>query len=189
MNLREHAGASLYLYRLVTNTYAFDVSGLHPNKKLVARVKRRFKERVAERVDDDQYLDLIRSGDFQRYEAATHLGMDPVLIRRRLKVDAEFAERVTVAEAMAMEAIVKVVRNEALHGDMKAAFKLLESKSAEEFGAPEQRIQVRVEGTITSDASPVLARILELEQDLQKQAALRGLNVMDAEVVEDKELE
>lgn len=187
MTLSERAAKAFVKHKAITATYAHDTAGLVPDRKIVAAVKRTLKERKAAAVDDDQYLDLIRSGG-GRYSSARSLGIDPVLVRRRMAVDKEFQERVLVAEAESLEPIVAAMREQALL-DEKVAFKLLASKSAEEFGPPAQKVNVEVRQEITASSDPIVASIHELAQELVAQMKARGLDsIEDAEVIETKEI-
>lgn len=200
MGIREHAAAALADNYRRTADYAFSTEGLLPDPKILSHVKRVLKKQAAsspidQLAEDERYLAQIRKGE-GRYASAELVGLDPVLIMRRLRIDTDFLDRVHVAEAMSLEKIVKKVRELAEDGEKWAALKMLESKNPDEYdlnpknGGINVNVNVGVLGTGGHD--PLMKELRELEADLRAQQALRSghndlplLEIEEAETVEE----
>jgi hypothetical protein len=200
VGLREHAEAALADNYRLTADYAFSTEGLVPDPKILSHVKRALKKQAANPLDqlaeDERYLTEIRKGE-GRYAAATLVGLDPVLIMRRLRIDDDFRDRVHVAEAQSLEKIVKKVRELAEDGEKWAALKMLESKNPDEYDLNPKNNGINVHvnvGVIGAGGGhdPLMKELRELEADLRAQQALRSgadnlpmLEIEEAETVEE----
>lgn len=144
----------------------FDGSGLEADPAILAHVTEVLNALGLDALDD-AYFALIAEGE-QRYTAARTVGLDPIRVYRRLKMDERFAERMRVADAEAMEPVVASLREAAIqNGDARSAIKLIESKNSEEYGAKPQQIDINVNNTSEfAGMNPVLRRIRELEAEI-----------------------
>lgn len=152
------------------------VADLKPNRRILAHVKAVIAERdkvAAGEVLDNTYLDYVRSG-MGRATAARQMEWDPFQVFKRIKIDADFALRIQVAEAESMEPVAKMVRDQALAGEKWAAIKLLESKSAEEYGPQDKNININVKTELVGDAL-ILERINNLGRQLAEKLQMQEL--------------
>lgn len=180
MSLVEHARPALLANAEATADYYFAVNGLAPDKKIREHAKAELKRKASEQIDDTKYLELLRTGT-ERYTAARKLGIAPLAIMRRLRVDQEFADAVRVAEAESLEPAVAKARKLAEQGEKWAILFLLERKSADEYAPPEKKSSVthnlnqRISISVESD-DPIDREILALTRDLMEQKETKALS-------------
>lgn len=148
----------------------FDGTGLEADPDILAHVAEVLNTAARESADE-AYFALVAGGQ-QRYSAARAVGLDPLQIYRRLKMDARFAERMRIADAEAMEPIIAALRAEAMDGDARSAIKLIESKSAEEYGPKPIQLDISISTEDYSNLHPVLRHIRELEAEILKTKAI-----------------
>lgn len=186
MSLAERVSAALELNAERTAHYAFDVRGVTADAGAKAFVRKALKNQPTSTAENDEsYLALIRTGT-PRYTAARKLGLSPVAVHRRLKIDMVFLEQVLVAEAESTEPAQARLRELALQDEKWAILKLLEAKNDSEFGAKDKNINVNVNHTVVEGEDPIDARIRQLMADLQAQRETKQLGaVIDVESFED----
>lgn len=155
--------------------YILDRSELPVDKKIVAHVKKFLRQSVA--VDDEPYLDKIRAG-VPRNMAAREVGLDPLAVYQRMKIDKPFAEKIKLAEAEALEPIVEQARRVALDpsspNHWKATQFLLERVNPEQFSMPDKKTQIEVKHTVDAD-NPIIARLLSIQETLAERKKLKEL--------------
>lgn len=178
-NLLAHATAALAEHVKSTAGYVFDVADLQPDLALLAHAKKSLLSQPLGDEDDAKYFKLLCKGE-GRYTAARKLGLNPVSIKRRIQADEDFAERVSVAEAEALEVVVSEMRKQAELGDIKAATWLLERKSSNEFSTPERKshdinINLNLNALAGAETDPVTQKIMQLEAELKEAAQARQL--------------
>lgn len=149
----------------------FDGTGLEADPDILAHVTEVLNTAARESLDD-AYFALVAAGQ-QRYSAARSVGLDPLQVYRRLKMDARFAERMRIADAEAMEPVIASLRTRAISDDdTRAAIKLIESKSAEEYGPKPIQLDINASTEDYSNLHPVLRHIRELEAEIIKTKAI-----------------
>jgi hypothetical protein len=189
---RDHLARRTHL----TTDYYFSGEGLTPDPEIVAAMVESAKQHAAENIDDELYLSQLRSGT-GRYTAARSLGIDPVLMMRRIVADQDFQDKVRVAEAEALEPVVATAHQLARKGEKWAAQFLLERKNSDEFGAPTKKLEIdhkhqhnhNHELVLKGELDPVDAEILQLEQDLREMHETRALNAGSIIDIPDEDIE
>lgn len=159
-------------------TYNFSKEGLQPSAELLSSYLAVRKQQEL----DERYYALLREG-IGRHKAARALGLDPLDIKKRIRVDAIFAEKVELAQEEAAERVAEIIHQAALDKDLKAAIKYLEVFYGAMWGPKDQKITVSGEVTHKLDGSPILDQIQALQAKAQERIQLQS-NVIDVKAIE-----
>lgn len=134
-----------------------------------------------------EYLALVRAGH-GRHWSARHVGVSPRTVQRLVAADREFAAAVALAEEEASEPVEAKLYEAAESGEPWAVKMWLERRMQARWGAVPS--VVKVEGEVTHEVGPGLARVAQLAATLEeRRAALVEAGVSEARVVLDVESE
>lgn len=116
----------------------------------------------------EEYLTLIRAGH-GRHWSARHVGIGPRTVQRLVKADREFAAAVALAEEEASEPVEAKLYEQAEAGEPWAVKMWLERRMQARWGAVPS--VVKVEGEVTHEVGPGLARVAQLAAQLEERRA------------------
>lgn len=133
----------------------------------------------------DKFI-LFMSQGIRVSEAAKKAGLTYTAVRARYRSDPEFHQRWDEAEAQAAEPVEDSLYAAAINGNVPAAVKWLEKRSAERW--PGDKVQIEQKNVYELDASDRIGNIIALMAQLQRRAELdAGAVVIDVESSEPEE--
>lgn len=150
--------------------------GITPNSAMARAAKTEQKERRIEK-----YLANLAAG--QRISvAARNAGLAYTTVTTARRTDPTFKERERDAETQASEPIEDALYEAGISGNVPAAIKWLEKRSAERW--PSDKTIIETKATIEIDASDRIGSILAMMAQLQQRAELGSGDYIDVEATE-----
>ena len=130
----------------------------------------------------DKFVDHVRKG-LRISEAAKRAGYSYTSVQARMREDPAFKEKVKLAEAEAAEPVEDSLFNAAINGNVPAAIKWLEKRSADRW--PGDKVSIEQKNVYEIDAGDRVGNIIALMARLAERAELdAGTPYIDVESVE-----
>lgn len=149
----------------------------NPGMPMTAAVKERW----------EAWFDMVSKG-VRRYTALKACGLDYHAYRIRRERDPEFRKREAAAESASLEGVEDALWAAATKGNMMAIMFLLQNRDPERWQDRRGKVTHEHVGRVEIEAGARLERIGELMEALAERRALASGAVVDAEVVETREL-
>lgn len=144
------------------------------------------RKKLDDRNYRDRFLDLIRAGN-GRYEAARAIGLHTETYRLYYRDNADFREEVEAAVDGSAEPVLKMLRDEAMAGDITAAKEWLKH-SAPPPRSEKQKIDIEVTHQADPETLKSIAAIrARLEGRTQSPAALTpgdDEDIIDGDIID-----
>lgn len=133
-----------------------------------------------------RYLDLLRAGH-GRQSACRAIGINIETMRRYARASEEFRQQVADAEEEAAEPVEAKLYAAALNGEPWAVKEWLTKRMRARWGEEARKVDINVSGTVELEAGPALRDVAALAAALEERKALLAGDVIDVEVIEERQ--